>query len=105
LNEPQDPALSDEEIREKSAIIKDTLQQFGLPVEVTEVRIGPTITQFGVSPGIVERSGSSGRKVRVSQISMLADDLALALAAPRIRVEAPVPGRPIVGIEVPNSKI
>jgi S-DNA-T family DNA segregation ATPase FtsK/SpoIIIE len=105
LNEPEGPALSDEEIRDKSQIIKDTLQQFGLPVEVTEVRIGPTVTQFGVTPGIVERTGSGGRKVRVSQISALADDLALALAAPRIRVEAPVPGRPVVGIEVPNSKI
>jgi S-DNA-T family DNA segregation ATPase FtsK/SpoIIIE len=104
LNEPVGPALSDDEIRVKSGIIKDTLQQFGLPVEVTEVRVGPTVTQFGVSPGIVERSKSGGRKVRVSQISTLSDDLALALAAPRIRVEAPVPGRPIVGIEVPNSE-
>ncbi len=104
LNEPAAPALSDDEIRVKSGIIKETLQQFGLPVEVTEVRVGPTVTQFGVSPGIVERSKSGGRKVRVSQISTLSDDLALALAAPRIRVEAPVPGRPIVGIEVPNSE-
>jgi S-DNA-T family DNA segregation ATPase FtsK/SpoIIIE len=102
LNEPSGPALSDEEIREKSNVIKDTLKQFGLPVEVTEVRVGPTVTQFGVSPGVVE---GSGRKVRVSQISALSDDLALALAAPRIRVEAPVPGRPVVGIEVPNSSI
>jgi len=105
LDEPEGPVLTDEEIREKSQVIRDTLQQFGLPVEVTEVRIGPTVTQFGVTPGIVERSGSGGRKVRVSQISALADDLALALAAPRIRVEAPVPGRPVVGIEVPNSSI
>lgn len=105
LNDPEGPALTDEEIREKSSVIKETLQQFGLPVEVTEVRVGPTVTQFGVTPGVVERSGSAGRKVRVSQISALSDDLALALAAPRIRVEAPVPGRPIVGIEVPNSSI
>ena len=105
LNEPEGPALTDEEIREKSNIIKDTLQQFGLPVEVTEVRVGPTVTQFGIAPGIVEHSSRGGRKVRVGQISALADDLALALAASRIRVEAPVPGRPIVGIEVPNSNI
>jgi S-DNA-T family DNA segregation ATPase FtsK/SpoIIIE len=102
LNEPSGPALSDEEIREKSNVIRDTLKQFGLPVAVTEVRVGPTVTQFGVSPGVIE---GSGRKVRVSQISALSDDLALALAAPRIRVEAPVPGRPVVGIEVPNSSI
>ncbi|MCP4543261.1 MAG: AAA family ATPase [Chloroflexi bacterium] len=105
LNDSEGPALTDEEIREKSSVIKETLKQFGLPVEVTEVRVGPTVTQFGITPGIVERSGSGGRKVRVSQISALSDDLALALAASRIRVEAPVPGRPVVGIEVPNSSI
>jgi S-DNA-T family DNA segregation ATPase FtsK/SpoIIIE len=105
LNEPEGPALTDKEILEKSQIIEETLKQFGLPVEVTEVRVGPTVTQFGVSPGFVERSGTGGRKVRVGQISALADDLALALAASRLRVEAPVPGRPIVGIEVPNSEV
>jgi len=104
LDEPSGPVLSDEEIREKSGIIEETLGQFGLPVEVVEVRVGPTVTQFGVRPGFVERS-SRRRKVRVSQISALADDLALSLAAPRIRVEAPVPGRPFVGIEVPNSEV
>jgi len=104
LDEPEGPPLTDEEVRKKSGIIEETLAQFGLPVEVAEVRIGPTVTQFGVRPGFVERSGGN-RKVRVSQISALANDLALALAAPRIRVEAPVPGRPVVGIEVPNSKV
>jgi S-DNA-T family DNA segregation ATPase FtsK/SpoIIIE len=106
LNEPEGPVLTDEEIREKSRIIEETLGQFGLPVEVAEVRVGPTVTQFGVSPGFVERGGKGRRhKVRVNQISTLADDLALALAAPRLRVEAPVPGRSIVGIEVPNNKV
>jgi S-DNA-T family DNA segregation ATPase FtsK/SpoIIIE len=105
LNEPEGPVLTDEEIREKSRIIEETLDQFGLPVEVAEVRVGPTVTQFGVRPGFVERGGATGRKVRVSQISTLANDLALALAASRLRVEAPVPGRSIVGIEVPNSTI
>jgi S-DNA-T family DNA segregation ATPase FtsK/SpoIIIE len=104
LNEPEGPVLTDEEIREKSAIIEETLGQFGLPVEVTEVRVGPTVTQFGISPGFVERSNRR-KKVRVSQISALADDLALALASPRIRVEAPVPGRSVVGIEVPNNEV
>ena len=105
LNEPEGPALTDEEIRKKSRIIEETLGQFGLPVEITEVRVGPTVTQFGVSPGFVEHSGNRRRKVRVNQINALSDDLALALAAPRIRVEAPVPGRPVVGIEVPNNKV
>lgn len=105
LNEPEGPSMSDEEILRKSNIIKETLAQFGLPVEVTEVRVGPTVTQFGVTPGYLDRGGAAGRKVRVNQISALADDLALALAAPRVRIEAPVPGRPYVGIEVPNSKI
>jgi S-DNA-T family DNA segregation ATPase FtsK/SpoIIIE len=105
LDESEGPALTDAEILEKSRIIEETLAQFGLPVEVAEVRVGPAVTQFGVKPGFVERSGSGGRKVRVSQISTLSDDLALALAAPRLRVEAPVPGRSIVGIEVPNSTV
>jgi len=105
LNKPEGPALTDDEIRRKSRIIEETLGQFGLPVEITEVRIGPTVTQFGVAPGFVERSKNRRRKVRVSQINTLSDDLALALAAPRIRVEAPVPGRPVVGIEVPNNKV
>ncbi len=105
LNEADEPALTDKEIREKSRIIKETLAQFGLPVEVAEVRVGPTVTQFGVKPGFVKRPGTGDRKVRVSQISTLANDLALALAAPRLRIEAPVPGHSIVGIEVPNSKV
>jgi S-DNA-T family DNA segregation ATPase FtsK/SpoIIIE len=105
LNEAEGPPLTDKEIRRKSRIIKETLAQFGLPVEVVEVRMGPTVTQFGVEPGFVERARSSERKVRVQQISQRADDLALALATPRLRVEAPVPGRPFVGIEVPNQEI
>jgi S-DNA-T family DNA segregation ATPase FtsK/SpoIIIE len=105
LNPSQGPPLTDKEIREKSRIIKDTLAQFGVPVEVVEVRMGPTVTQFGVQPGFVDRPRAGERKVRVRQISSLSDDLALALATPRLRVEAPVPGRPFVGIEVPNSQI
>ena len=100
FDKPTGPAMDDEEIRSKSRILEETLAQFGLPVEVAEVRVGPTVTQFGVKPGF----GSGGRKVRVNQITALANDLALALAAPRLRIEAPVPGRPIVGIEVPNRR-
>ncbi|MFO7740899.1 MAG: DNA translocase FtsK 4TM domain-containing protein [Anaerolineae bacterium] len=105
LDQAQGPPLTDAEIRRKSRIIKETLAQFGIPVEVVEVRVGPTVTQFGVEPGFVERARSGERKVRVRQISQRADDLALALATPRLRVEAPVPGRPFVGIEVPNQEV
>lgn len=97
-----------EEIERKKAIIVQTLADFGLPAEVTEVRQGPAITQFGVLPGYVERPGPEGDmkqvKVRVGQIASLNKDLALALEVPRLRIEAPVPGRGIVGIEVPNDE-
>lgn len=97
--------MNQDEIQRKSRIIEETLAQFGVPGRVTEVRPGPTVTQFGVAPGYVNRSGDSQRKVRVSQIASLADDLALSLAARSLRVEAPVPGHAIVGIEVPNAEI
>jgi S-DNA-T family DNA segregation ATPase FtsK/SpoIIIE len=99
--------MPQEEIRRKSLIIEQTLAQCGIPAEVTEVRPGPTVTQFGVTPGYVNHGGDGEeqRKVRVSQISALADDLALALAARSLRIEAPVPGRAVVGIEVPNQDI
>jgi S-DNA-T family DNA segregation ATPase FtsK/SpoIIIE len=71
---------------------------------VVEINRGPTITQFGVEPLFVEtRTGRT--KVRVNKIASLADDLALALAAPRIRIQAPVPGHSYVGIEVPNDEM
>jgi S-DNA-T family DNA segregation ATPase FtsK/SpoIIIE len=104
LQSSQTSGVDPEEIERKSRIIEETLAQFQVPVRVTEVRKGPTVTQFGVSPGYVNRgSGGRQRKVRVSQISSLSDDLTLALAAESLRVEAPVPGRAVVGIEVPNS--
>ena len=71
---------------------------------MVEISRGPTITQFGVEPLFVEtRNGRT--RVRVSKIASLADDLALALAAPRIRIQAPVPGHSYVGIEVPNEEM
>ena len=82
-------------------LIVGTLEDFNVPVRVVHVETGPTVTQFGVEPLYVESAGQK-RKVRVSRIVNLADDLALALAAPAVRIEAPVPGRPYVGIEVPN---
>lgn len=89
--------------KERAALIEDTLTSFGAPSKIVEIKRGPTITQFGVEPLFVEtRSGRT--RVRVSKIANLADDLALALAAPRIRIQAPVPGHSYIGIEVPNSE-
>lgn len=97
--------LSETEIRERAQIIESTLRSFGVPGRVTEVNRGPVITQFGVEPGFIESRGGKRTKVKVSRISALSDDLALALAAPRIRIETPVPGKSIVGIEVPNAEV
>ena len=89
--------------KDRAALIEETLTSFGAPAKIVEIKRGPTITQFGVEPLFVEtRAGRT--RVRVSKIANLADDLALALAAPRIRIQAPVPGHSYVGIEVPNSE-
>jgi len=108
LEDSLEQEISQAEIRAKVKIIEETLASFGVTAKVVEVNQGPTVTQFGVEPGYVEHKDSSGRvkrvKIKVSKISSLANDLALALAASPIRIEAPVPGRPIVGIEVPNSE-
>ncbi|MBC7264931.1 MAG: DNA translocase FtsK [Chloroflexi bacterium] len=102
-------SLSESEIRRRARIIEETLESFGAPGKVVEINRGPTVTQFGVEPGFVERRLQNGevaeRKIRVSKILSLADDLALALAAAPIRIEAPVPGRSVIGIEVPNSDL
>ncbi len=90
--------------QERGKLIEDTLGSFGAPAHVVDIARGPTVTQFGVEPDFVEtRSGRT--RVRVGKIVSLADDLALALAAQRIRIQAPVPGRSYVGIEVPNSEV
>lgn len=113
---------------EQARIIERTLASFGVDAAVTQINEGPAITQFGVEPGwevktrlvpikdasgtpVVDEHGQtrmqseevSRTRVRVNRITRLADDLALALAAPSIRIEAPVPGQPIVGVEVPNA--
>lgn len=91
-----------------AGLIEKTLDEFGIPAKVVGFKQGPTITQFAIEPGYVEKTGQndeiSRQKVRVSQISALARDLALALSAERLRIQAPVPGRSYVGIEVPNSR-
>ncbi|MCZ7578576.1 MAG: DNA translocase FtsK [Dehalococcoidia bacterium] len=112
----------------RAQLIVDTLASFGVDATVVEINEGPTVTQFGVEPGWEIRYkdvpvrdetgkplfGTDGRprtervevsrtRVRVNKITALQNDLALALAAPSLRIEAPVPGRAIVGIEVPND--
>lgn len=76
--------------------IRKTLESFGIAVEMGDVNVGPTVTQFTLKP-------SDG--VRLSSIAALSNDLALALAAHPIRIEAPIPGKSLVGIEVPNQSV
>ncbi|MGB9743391.1 MAG: DNA translocase FtsK [Minisyncoccales bacterium] len=77
-----------------SAIIKKTLENFGLSVEMSEVNIGPTVTQYTLKPA---------EGIKLSKITALSNNLALALASHPIRIEAPIPGKSLVGIEVPNK--
>jgi DNA segregation ATPase FtsK/SpoIIIE, S-DNA-T family len=104
LEPAQAPAINKEFVEKRASLIEETLASFGAPAKVVDTSIGPTVTMFGVEPQFVEsRSGQT--RVRVAKIAALADDLALALAAPRIRIQAPVPGRGYVGIEVPNEEM
>ena len=97
-------------INQTAGLIEKTLAEFGIPVKVVGFKVGPTITQFALEPGYLERSVAGGegeenrQKIRVAQISGLRKDIALALSVERLRIQAPVPGRPYVGIEVPNKK-
>jgi S-DNA-T family DNA segregation ATPase FtsK/SpoIIIE len=96
-------------INQTAGMIEKTLAEFGIVATVIGFRVGPTVTQFAVQPGFMKKGNASSEeeaqqmKVRVAQISSLQKDLALALSAERLRIEAPVPGKPYVGIEVPNS--
>ena len=107
LAPPAETANQNANARYQAQIIEETLGGFGVPAEVVEVNVGPTVTQFGVKPGTISRTKADGstveQRIRVNKISSLNNDLALALAAAPIRIETPVPGRPIVGIEVPNG--
>ena len=104
LNIGVDIEPNEEFDKHRAKVIEDTLESFGAPGHVVEINRGPTITQFGVEPDFIEVRGQK-RRVRVSKITSLADDLALAMAAKRIRMEAPVPGKGYIGIEVPNEEI
>jgi S-DNA-T family DNA segregation ATPase FtsK/SpoIIIE len=90
--------------KDRARIIEDTLASFNAPAHVVEIHRGPTVTQFGVEPDYIETRNGKIR-VRVAKIVNLTDDLAMALAAPSIRIEAPVPGHSYVGLEVPNKEI
>ncbi|NWG06250.1 MAG: DNA translocase FtsK [Chloroflexi bacterium] len=95
-------------INQTAGMIEKTLAEFGIVATVIGFRVGPTVTQFAVQPGFMKRAGATEEeaqqiKVRVAQIASLQKDLALALSAERLRIEAPVPGKPYVGIEVPNT--
>jgi len=104
LDASSEVPVNDEVDRQRAQIIEESLESFGAPGRVVEINRGPTITQFGVEPDFIE-SRAGRKRVRVNKIAGLADDLALALAATRVRVEAPVPGKGFVGIEVPNAEV
>jgi S-DNA-T family DNA segregation ATPase FtsK/SpoIIIE len=96
-------------INQTAGLIMKTLSEFGIPAQVIGYRVGPAVTQFAVQPGFIKKPGSNEddpqlMKVRVAQIASLQKDLTLALSAERLRIEAPVPGKPYVGIEVPNAR-
>ena len=105
LDSGGESAADDDFDRQRTHLIEDTLASFGAPGRVVEVNRGPVITQFGVEPEYITQRNGKRTKVKVNKIATLADDLALALAARSIRIEAPVPGKGFVGIEVPNTEI
>ena len=81
------------------------MESLGAPVRVKEINPGPVVTQFGVEPLFLAGANGKETKVKVSRISALADDLALALEAKTLRIEAPIPGKGLMGIEVPNPQV
>ncbi len=128
LTETAEEELRPVDNEARAELIVDTLASFGVNARVVAISQGPTVTQFGVEPGwetktktiiardekgkpIYDKEGKpqyrtevvSRTRVRVKRITSLANDLTLSLAAPSIRIEAPVPGRPVIGIEVPNQ--
>ncbi len=104
LESGSETSADDDYDRKRVQVIEGTLASFGAPVRVVEINRGPTITQFGVEPDFVEARNGKRTKVKVNKITSLSNDLALALSAKSIRIEAPVPGKGYVGIEVPNEQ-
>ncbi|MEL1301097.1 DNA translocase FtsK [Streptococcus pneumoniae] len=95
-DKPKDQSKEKKIVRENSKILEATFASFGIKVTVERAEIGPSVTKYEVKPAV---------GVRVNRISNLSDDLALALAAKDVRIEAPIPGKSLIGIEVPNSDI
>lgn len=93
LNSQTDTPLAGD-IRQNAAVIKKTLENFGIPVEMSGINTGPTVTQYTLKPA---------EGIKLSRITTLSNDLALSLAAHPIRIEAPIPGKSLVGIEIPNK--
>jgi S-DNA-T family DNA segregation ATPase FtsK/SpoIIIE len=84
------------DIKNNIQIIQKTLEHFSIPIEVTEVTVGPTVTRYAIKPA---------EGIKIAKITALQNDLALSLAATSIRIESPIPGKSLIGIEVPNKKI
>ena len=120
LSKATEIELDKDDIEKQAALIEESLASYGVEVKVVQINTGPTVTQFGVEPGWdrkykeIKEKGKDGAiqtrweevsrtRIRVDRITSLANDLSLALAAPSIRIEAPVPGKSIVGLEVPNT--
>jgi S-DNA-T family DNA segregation ATPase FtsK/SpoIIIE len=96
---------TEEEINKNVVLIENTLLEFDIDVDVVEVNIGPTVTQYAVQPfrEVKDEDGNTSRqRTRLSKIAALANDLSLSLSAKRLRLESPVPGHSYMGIEVPN---
>jgi len=119
LDKASEVELGQADNMQRARLIEEALASYGVESKVVQINAGPTVTQFGVEPGWdrkvketrerdrdgnvrVKREEVSKTRVKVERITSLANDLALALAAPSIRIEAPVPGKSVVGIEVPN---
>ena len=120
LDETVNAELSKADVERRARLIEEALASYGVDAKVKEKNVGPAVTQFEVEPGWdikykevkekdrygnpkVRKEEVSRTRVKVERITALANDLALALAAPSIRMEAPVPGKAVVGIEVPNT--
>lgn len=122
LHETPEAELSQAEIEKRARKIEDALASYGVEAKVVQMNVGPAVTQFGVEPGwdrkvkdikLKDREGNtyskpeeiSRTRVKVERIKSLENNLALALAATSIRIEAPIPGTSLVGIEVPNTSM
>ncbi|MBA7676028.1 DNA translocase SpoIIIE [subsurface metagenome] len=122
LDRAQEIEFGQADNAQRALLLEEALASYGVEAKVVQINAGPTVTQFGVEPGwdrkmreIRERDKDgnvtirleevSKTRVKVDRITALANDLALALAAPSIRIEAPVPGKPVVGVEVPNTTL